>query len=94
MNINFPAVDESFIKGMVDGGYYSNATDVVRDAVRRLRQEEEHKRSRLLEALEIGERAIREGRTTSYTAKLLDEIEQDARKHAAEGGKPSPEICP
>ncbi len=94
MNINFPPVDEGFIKGMVDGGYYSNATEVIRDAVRRLRQQEEAQRARLAAALELGERAIKEGRSSAYTPELLARIEQSAREHAAEGGKPNPDVCP
>lgn len=94
MNINFPPVDENFIKGMVDGGYYSNATEVIRDAVRRLRQQEEAQRMRLAAALELGERTIREGRTTAYTPELLERIEQNAREQAAEGRKPNPDVCP
>lgn len=35
MNINFPPVDESYIKAKIDDGFYSNATELVRDAVRR-----------------------------------------------------------
>ena len=94
MNINFPSVDEGFIKGMVDGGYYSNATEVIRDAVRRLRQQEEAQRTRLTAALELGERAIKEGRSAAYTPELLERIERNAREHAAEGGKPNPDVCP
>jgi putative addiction module CopG family antidote len=34
MNINFPSVDETYIRQKVDAGFYSNATELVRDAVR------------------------------------------------------------
>ncbi|KAF0101739.1 MAG: hypothetical protein FD163_1196 [Hyphomonadaceae bacterium] len=40
MNINFPPVDEKFIKSKIENGYYSNATELVRDAVRRLREKD------------------------------------------------------
>jgi Arc/MetJ-type ribon-helix-helix transcriptional regulator len=33
MNINFPPVDENFIKKSVGVGLYSNANELVRDAV-------------------------------------------------------------
>ena len=33
MNINFPPVDAGYIKTKVESGYYSNATEMVRDAV-------------------------------------------------------------
>jgi len=32
--------------------------------------------------------------TFPYTPELLAQIEQDARKHAAEGGKSNPDVCP
>ncbi|MCC8985945.1 MAG: hypothetical protein LM513_05070 [Nitrospira sp.] len=44
-------------------------------------------------ALEVGQQAIREGRTALYTPELLDQIEQEARQHAAEGRKPNPDVC-
>ncbi len=94
MNIVFPSVDDSYIKAKVEAGFYSNATELVRDAVRRLREWEDAKYDRLMIALEAGERDIREGRTHPYTPELLDKIERDARKHAAEGRIPDPDVCP
>ena len=94
MNINFPSVDEGYIKAKVEGGFYSNATELVRDAVRRLREQDDSRYTRLMAALEVGEAAIREGRTASYTPALLDQIERDARQHAAEGRKLNPDVCP
>jgi len=82
LNINFPPVDAAYIKTKVESRYYSNATEMVRDAVRRLRQQDEHP-GRLLAALEIGERDIAAGRTVSYTPDLLKQIEQEARTQAA-----------
>ncbi|MGH8498156.1 MAG: ribbon-helix-helix domain-containing protein [Methylococcales bacterium] len=94
MNINFPPVDESYIKAKIRDGFYSNATELVRDAVRRLREQDDGKYARLMVALDGGEQAIREGRTETYTPQLLDQIEQDARQHAAEGRKSDPDVCP
>jgi antitoxin ParD1/3/4 len=67
MNIDFPAVDEGFIKNKVSSGYYTNATELLRDAVRRMREADESKRTRLACALELGEADIAAGRTASYT---------------------------
>ena len=93
MNIIFPPVDESYIKAKVHDGFYSNATELVRDAVRRLREFDDNKYARLMTALDEGDRAIKEGRTESYTPQLLEQIEQDARQAAAEGRKPNPDVC-
>lgn len=94
MNIEFPAVDEGYIKGKVSSGYYTNATELVRDAVRRMREADEAKRGRLARALELGEADIAAGQTKPYTPELLAQIDQDARRHAAEGRKPSPDVIP
>ncbi|MUG95569.1 hypothetical protein F7734_25680 [Scytonema sp. UIC 10036] len=40
MNIVFSDVDGNYIRQKVESGYYSNATELVRDAVRRLRENE------------------------------------------------------
>ena len=93
MNINFPPVDEGYIKAKVEGGYYSNATELVRDAVRRLR-ELDGKHARLLTALELGEFDISAGRTAAYTPELLSQIEQEARRHAAENRTPDSDVIP
>ena len=51
MNIIFPPVDDGYIKTKVESGYYSNATEMVRDAVRRMREQDDQ-HARLLAALE------------------------------------------
>jgi Arc/MetJ-type ribon-helix-helix transcriptional regulator len=38
MNIMFPPLDNNYIKAKIRDGFYSNATELVRDAVRRLRE--------------------------------------------------------
>ena len=91
MNIIFPPVDNGYIKTKVESGYYSNATEMVRDAVRRMREQDDQ-HGRLLAALEIGERDIAAGRTVAYTPDLLNQIEQEARLHAAKKRRPNPDV--
>ena len=93
MNINFPPVDDGYIKAKVESGYYSNATEMVRDAVRRMREQDDQ-HGRLLAALELGERDIAEGRTVPYTPDLLNQIEREARTHAAHNRPPDPNVIP
>lgn len=81
MNINFPPADEAFIKHKIDSGYYSNATEMIRDAVRRLREEDE-RRQQLLAALRLGEEQIARGETVTYTPSLLDQLAQQAIQNA------------
>jgi antitoxin ParD1/3/4 len=93
MNIHFPPVDAGYIKAKVESGYYSNATEMVRDAVRRMREQDDH-HGRLLAALEIGERDITAGRTVPYTPDLLKQVEQEARTHAADNRPSNPDVVP
>ncbi len=62
MHVNFSEVDERFIKAQVQHGYYMNETELVRDAVRRLREASE-KRSQFYQALMHGEEEIEKGET-------------------------------
>lgn len=80
MNVNFPPVDDAYIKAKVVDGFYSNATELVRDAVRRLREQDDKAYSQLVAALEVGEQAIRDGRSTAYSSSFMDDIEQEARQ--------------
>lgn len=83
MNINFANQDESFIKSKVTQGYYSNATELVRDAVRKMREEEE-RRARFLAAVKIGEEQLKKGKTIPFSDELMDEIEKTAVDNAAQ----------
>ncbi len=94
MNVAFPPVDENFIKNKVQDGYYSNATELVRDAVRRLREQEDGKTAKLMAALEVGRQAVRDGRIEVYTPEFMDKIVSDARQYVAEGRIPDPDVCP
>ena len=94
MHIELAPVDEKFIKESVKNGIFRSEAEAVRDAVRRARERHEEKQERLLEALRVGEADIAAGRVTSYTPELLNEIEQAARRHAAAGRKPSPDVIP
>lgn len=94
MNIIFPERDKKFIHAMVEEGAYRNATELVRDAVRRLREQEDARNDRLMAALAAGEKDIREGRTVPYTPELRKQIMEDAIKHAEAGKEPDPDVCP
>jgi len=94
MDVDFPPVDESYIKRMVQDGLYNDATEVVRDAVRRMREEDGHRRARLFAAIQAGEDDIDAGRTTAYGSDFMDQCEARARKNLAEGRKPKPDVLP
>ena len=41
MHVRFSEVDEHYIKSKVESGLYTSENEVVRDAVRRMREEDE-----------------------------------------------------
>ena len=77
MNIVFPPIDEKFIKAKISDGYYSNATELVRDAVRRLREQDNKRYDELIAALAEGEADYLAGRYEEYTPKLLNTITKE-----------------
>lgn len=94
MNINFAPIDEAFIKNKIEEGYYSNATELVRDAVRKLREKEPQINNALRAALKEGEMALSKGESDIYSPKLMAKIETRAREDVKNGVKPNPVICP
>jgi antitoxin ParD1/3/4 len=84
MHVRFAEVDENFIKTEVQSGFYTNETELVRDAVRRLREEKERARQFQV-AIAKGIGAVERGETVTLTPDLLQEIKQDAIRKARNG---------
>ena len=93
MNIRFPSADETSIKQQVEAGLYSNATELVRDAVRRLR-EDSQRRAAFRAALQVGEDQIARGQYRAYTLELFEDIKRNARAKAQLGQQPNPDVLP
>lgn len=93
MNIILSPIDENYIKSKVEAGYYSNFTEGVRDAVRKMRESDEQ-RAELMAAIQVGEQQVAEGRIKPYNAELRDKIKQNARARAVRGEKPSADVLP
>ena len=84
MHVRFADVDEDFIKTEVRNGLYRNETELVRDAVRRMREEKERAK-RFQEAVTSGIQAVERGETVELTPDLLREIKQDGIRKARNG---------
>jgi len=93
MNIDFPPVDEGYIKAKVKSGHYADESELIRDAVRRMREQDE-KREQLLAALRVGEEDIAAGQCRIYNSDLFAEIVRNAKEKTASGRKPKPEVTP
>lgn len=93
MHINLSAEMEQFLQSKVETGFYSNASEVVRDAIRRMRAEDERVAA-LRTAIEVGDRQLDNGEGREYTEATLDRITADAVANAKRGKKPSPDVTP
>ena len=93
MNINFPDIEQNYIKNMIDSGYYSTADDLVGDAVRLLREQYDIKKNNLMTALNNGEQDIKLDKTVPYSDSFLDNCENMARKNITQGKKPNSDVC-
>jgi antitoxin ParD1/3/4 len=85
MHINLSPEMETFIKGKVASGFYGNATEVIRDAIRRM-QAEEGRVSTWKAALKVGDDELDAGQSVPYNPATLDDITQSAKKamHSAQ----------
>lgn len=79
MHINLSPEMETFIKGKVASGFYGNATEVIRDAIRRM-QAEEARQTAWKAALKVGDDELDAGQSVPYTAATLDDITRSAKK--------------
>lgn len=86
MHINLSPEMEGFIKNKVASGFYGNATEVIRDAIRRM-QAEENRISAWQAAIRQGDAQLDAGEGVAYTPAALDDITQSAIG-ALHSGKP------
>jgi antitoxin ParD1/3/4 len=94
MHVRFSDVDENYIKGKVESGFYTSENEVVRDAVRRMREEEE-RIARFQAAVRIGDEQIERGETVPYSEELMEQIGQRAVQRAKQGIKiDNPDVLP
>ena len=77
MHVNLSPEMEGFIKTKVAGGFYGNATEVIRDAIRRM-QAEESRVAAWQAAIKLGDDQLSRGEGIAYTPKTLNDITQSA----------------
>lgn len=93
MHINLSVEMETFIKGQVSSGFYGNATEVIRDALRRM-QAEEGRLNAWKAALKKGDDDLDQGQSVPYTAATLDEITQSGKQAVGSGQPRDPDVVP
>jgi antitoxin ParD1/3/4 len=93
MHINLSQEMEQYLQGKVSTGFYSNASEVVRDAIRRMR-EEDTKLSALKAAVRVGDEQIDRGEGIRYSQERLETITAKAFTHASQGKKVNSDVTP
>lgn len=93
MHINLSPEMENFIKGKVAGGFYGNATEVIRDAIRRMQAEDERIQA-WRTAVHQGDDELDRGEGIAYTPQTLDDITAQALREPDSGASPSPDVLP
>jgi len=93
MHINLSPEIESYIQNKVNSGFYANASEVVRAAIRRLRDEDE-KLETLRAAIQIGDDQITRGECEPYSSVLMTELMRQAIENSKSGKKINSDVIP
>ena len=93
MHVNLSAEMDSYIKGKVAGGFYGNATEVIRDAIRRM-QEEESRMTSWQAAIAKGNAQLDRGEGVPYTPELMERLTQSAIEALHNGQPIDPDVLP
>ena len=91
MHINLSVEMEQYLKSKVAGGFYGNATEVIRDAIRRM-QAQEAQVAALQAAVALGDAQLQRGEGVPYTTALLDRITEQAVKALHSGQPIDPDV--
>ncbi|MEK6745502.1 MAG: type II toxin-antitoxin system ParD family antitoxin [Pseudomonadota bacterium] len=77
IHINLSPEMEGFIKNKVASGFYGNATEVIRDAIRRMQSEEE-RATAWKNAIKQGDNELNAGKGIEYNAQTLEDVTRNA----------------
>jgi antitoxin ParD1/3/4 len=93
MHVNLSPEMEGFIKSKVTSGFYGNATEVIRDAIRRM-QAEESRAAAWQAAIKQGSDQLDRGEGIEYSPAVLDDITQSAINAMHSGPSMDPDVLP
>jgi antitoxin ParD1/3/4 len=93
MHVNFSPEMEGFIKNKVSSGFYGNATEVIRDAIRRM-QAEESRIAAWQAAIKEGDIQLARGEGVAYSPDTLNDITQSAISAMHSGQPMSRDVLP
>ena len=93
MHVNLSAEMEGFIKSKVTGGFYGNATEVIRDAIRRM-QAEETRAAAWHAAIKLGDEQLNRNEASEYNSAALAEITETAVRAVRSNKRMDPDVLP
>ena len=93
MHVNLSPEMEGFIKSKVAAGFYGNATEVIRDAIRRM-QAEEGRIAAWQAAIKRGDDQLDRGEGIIYTPGTLKRITESAMSAMQSGQPVDPDVLP
>ena len=93
MHVNLSTEMESYIKGKVGSGFYGNATEVIRDAIRRMQAEEE-RIAAFRAAVAKGDAELDRGEGIAYSPELMEKITQTALEDMRSEKPIDPDVLP
>ena len=91
MHVDIPPKLEAFIQNQISSGAYNSAAEVVRDAIRRMEQEQSRLEI-LRAAVRAGDEQLDRGEGVLLTDSLMEEIEKNAIKRYRKGERPASDV--
>ncbi|MGH2615214.1 MAG: type II toxin-antitoxin system ParD family antitoxin [Thermomicrobiales bacterium] len=92
MNVSLTPELEALIRQRVESGRYSDANEVVEEALRLLKEREqlEHLRGLLAVGLEQAQR----GELVEFTPEWIEDLHRRVEEMDLRGEEPGPDVCP
>ena len=85
MNISLTPRLEAMIREKVECGLYNNSSEVVREALRLMEQQDALKRERLRAAIAVGLDEIARGEGVEYTPELMADVDREVDRMLRDG---------
>jgi antitoxin ParD1/3/4 len=92
MNVSLTPEVEAMIRQRVESGRYTNASEVVREALRHL--EDYERRQHLRALLAVGEEGERQGNLVEFTPEYEENLSRRVEERFLRGDEPDPAVCP
>lgn len=86
MNVSLTPELQKMVEGKVSSGLYNNASEVIREALRLLKEQDDLKRARIEEMrqkIQVGIDDVTAGRVVEGSPALFEEIKSQGRKKRA-----------